>query len=306
MAGRMQAMLVAAASAILSLLMPPITAPFTYVGSAAVMLVTLRRGPQEGLLVLAGAALATALLARLAVGQPVAVVVAMLLLWLPGWLVAWVLRRTVSLARALQSAAAIGGVSILAVYALLGDPAPQWKELLQALLGTALEQGAMELEPGQMDRLLNEAARMMTGTMAAALVLGLIVSLLLARWWQSLLYNPGGFRQEFHPLALPPLMAWLTLGLLLGARLTEGLAASLSLQLGLVAIVPYLFVGLAVLHGLAAKAGTRPGWLVALYVVLLLVPQAAVVLVVLGLLDTWGRFRTRLGGPRGQGPGTDA
>ena len=60
MAGRLRAMLVASAATLLSFLLPPVTAPLGYLGSAAVMLVTLRQGPLEGLVVLAGAAVATA------------------------------------------------------------------------------------------------------------------------------------------------------------------------------------------------------------------------------------------------------
>ena len=52
----MQAMLVAAVAALLSLLLPPLN----YISSAVVGLVTLRRGWREGLIIIAGAGVATA------------------------------------------------------------------------------------------------------------------------------------------------------------------------------------------------------------------------------------------------------
>src|SRR3569623_887288 len=57
MRGRMQAMLVAVAMAILSLILPPMN----YLSSAVIGLVTLRRGWQEGLIIIAGAGAVMAL-----------------------------------------------------------------------------------------------------------------------------------------------------------------------------------------------------------------------------------------------------
>src|SRR3569832_556219 len=51
MRGRVQAMLVAVAMAILSLVLPPMN----YLSSAVIALVTLRRGWQEGLIIIVGA-----------------------------------------------------------------------------------------------------------------------------------------------------------------------------------------------------------------------------------------------------------
>jgi uncharacterized protein YybS (DUF2232 family) len=63
-----------------------------------------------------------------------------------------------------------------------------------------------------------------------------------------------------------------------------------------VALVPFLFVGLAVVHATAARLGLKPAWLVALYVLLLFLPQALVLVVVLGVLDGWFRFRRNASG----------
>ena len=39
-------------------------------------------------------------------------------------------------------------------------------------------------------------------------------------------------------------------------------------------LVPYLFAGLAVLHGIVGAAGRGRGWLVAVYIMLVILPQA--------------------------------
>ena len=296
MAGRLQAMLVAATSSVLSLLLPPITAVLAYVGAGALMLVTLRRGAGEGARVMGGALLATGLFGWLALGHPVPVVIATLILWFPAWVLATVLRGSQSLSWTLQLATAMGVLGVLLAHVLVGDPAAHWRELLEPLGELLMRQAELELSAQQVQELLQQAASLMTGAVAAALLLGLLLSLVLARSWQALLYNPGGFRSEFHALALPGWIGAMALLCLVGARFAaEGLGAFL-LQIGLVVMVPFLFVGLAVLHATAARLGLKPLWLAVLYLLLLFLPQALVLVVVLGILDGWFRFRRSTAG----------
>ena len=294
MAGRLRAMLVAATSAVLSLLLPPVTAVLAYVGAGAVMLVTLRMGPSEGARIMGGALLATGLFGWLALGHPVPVVIATLILWFPAWVLATVLRNSQSLAWTLQLATAMALLGVVLAHVLVGDLAGRWQQVLQPLADLAAQQADLSQE--QTQALLVQVSGLMTGAVAATLLLGLMLSLALGRGWQALLYNPGGFRQEFHDLALPGWMGAAALGCLLGARFAAGEAGNLLLQLGLVALVPFLFVGLAVLHATAARLELKPLWLVALYVLLLFLPQALVLVVVLGVLDGWFRFRRNASG----------
>ncbi len=294
MRGRLPAMLVAATSSVLSLLLPPVTAVLAYVGAGALMLVTLRRGVAEGALVLVGALLATGLFGYLSLGQAQPVVIATLILWLPAWLVAGVLRISRSLPWAVLAATGFGLVAVLLVYAWVDDPAASWRGLLEPLAQEALRHQELGMQPDQVQQLLQQASSMMTGTVAAALVLGLLLSLMLARGWQALLYNPGGFRTEFQQLALPGWFSAITLAGLLLARFTSGTMAAVVLQMGLVVLVPLLFVGTAVVHGIAVKRRLRPWWLISFYVLLFVLPEVVVLVVVIGVLDGWFRFRDRV------------
>jgi len=67
-------------------------------------------------------------------------------------------------------------------------------------------------------------------------------------------------------------------------------------QAVMIMLVPYLFAGLAVIHGLVAGAGRGRGWLIAVYVALAILPQSTLLLAGGGLLDTWIDFRRRFGG----------
>ena len=100
----------------------------------------------------------------------------------------------------------------------------------------------------------------MTGVALSWLVLGIMASLLLARWWQSVLVHPGAFREEFGNLRLGNLAGLLTLGMLLVARLTQDTISEITAQLAMIMLVPYLLAGLAVIHSLVKQSG-RGYWL---------------------------------------------
>lgn len=293
--GRFQAILVAALSGVLAFAQPPLTTLIHYLGAAVVALVTLRIGVTQGLQVLIVATLLTVLFYLAAGTQAATVAVMVLLLWLPCWLVSVVLRQTVNLASAMLTAAALGFVVLMLVYGLAGDPAPWWLERLQSL-EAELDAAGLSLQGMPAQGLLQELSRLLSGIVLASLVLSTICSVLLGRWWQSLLVNPGGLRSEFIGLRLGQGAGLVTLGLMLLAQFTEGVASDMAAQSAMVLLVPYLFVGLAVVHGLVAQTGRGSGWLIAVYIMLAILPQATLLLAGGGLLDTWIDFRRRLGG----------
>jgi hypothetical protein len=297
--GRLQAILTATASGVLAFLLPPWSTLLIYIGAAALSLVVLRIGPLQGLQVLAAATALTALFYQLAGVPAVAIAVTLLMLWLPCWIASGVLWRTASLALAMLGAAALGIVALLLVYVLYGDPAPWWLERFQQFMANLEEIGL--LAQGTPDKeLLQDLSRLMTGVVLASLVLSALCSLLLGRWWQALLVNPGGLRTEFNELRLGQAVGLLTLGGMLVTRFAPEVVGDITAQSVMIMLVPYLFTGLAVLHGLVARAGRGRGWLIAVYVLLAILPQAMLLLAGLGLLDTWIDFRRRFGGSGGK------
>lgn len=288
--GPMQATLVAVVSALLSMLLPPISWVLAYVSGATVALVTLHVGLKQGLQVTVGAVIAAAVIAFLALRAPMLSLGFTLTLWLPTWLSALVLRRTQSLALAVQTAVALGVAGVLLTFALVGDPAQLWQPLLTELRPRFLQHEAFS-DPQQLDQTLAVVAQVMTGSSAAYAVLGVILSLFLGRSWQAMLSNPGGFRDEFNRLRFDHVSGFVALGVLALAGFAQlTVAANLSILL----LVMYLFAGLAVVHGLVARSGASVGWLISLYVLLVVaLLQLVLVLALLGLIDTWVNFRAR-------------
>ena len=122
----------------------------------------------------------------------------------------------------------------------------------------------------------------------------LMVTLLLARFAHAVLDNPGGFGREFRTLQVGrgALIASAVLGV--AAMVLGGDIGALAGDVMGPVTVMLGFQGLAVAHAVVRERGTPTGWLVALYLLLVVPPNLAVpVVAVTGLLDGWVDFRAR-------------
>ena len=289
MRNRWTAALVAALSAVLFWLFPP----FLVISGAVVALVSLRQGAAASAALLGSAGVAAALLAMLAMGSPWPMLQVLLACWLPVALLALVLRATVSLSLTLQGAALLGLLGVAGFYLVLGDPAAWWSGILgqwETRLTTQLTaQPTSQDTLGQLLALLKGWAPYLPGQVTGAVVLVVLSSLLLGRWQQAALFNPGGFRPEFQGLRLGRPMAIGAVALF-GVALVSGWTplANAVLVIGLI----YTVQGLAVVHALAYQWRLSPAWLFLFYL-LLLAPLLSQLVMALGLMDAWADFRQR-------------
>jgi len=127
-----------------------------------------------------------------------------------------------------------------------------------------------------------------------------LLCLILGRYWQAMLYNPGGLRRELHrlrlplPLALTLALLWLSLLLLERYGGPEYGWRGYELMLAL----PLLVAGLALVHALAAQWDTVFG-LVLFYAALILIPPLRTLLVLAAAADSQWNFRARFAAPPG-------
>ncbi len=291
MRGPIQALLVTAAFALTSLI--PVLGILSILSGAAVALVTLRHGAKQGMQVLVGASLISSLFMYFTMGTLALGLIFVLFLWLPLWLLALLLRRTASWSITLDAAVAMGVLVVVIIYIATGDPVQWWTLMLGQVFDVMAAQNTT-MELGLMREQLPKIAEWMTGMLAGAFVLGLIASIMLARWWQSLLFNPGGFRQEVYGLRQSRIATMVVLALLLLSIMKFGVVSRLAADLMVIAVVVYSVAGLALVHALVAVTGKHRGWLVALYVVMFIVPpHAMTALAGIGFADSWMDFRTR-------------
>lgn len=260
--------------------------------SAAVALPTLRQGPKEGAIVLAAALAVMTVISGVVFGVPLGAGYA-LVLWGPMWLLAALLRESARLGWALSGAGAVGIVLVTGIYAAYDHPAALWLEEMRGFLKPMLERGQPGPEAELLWQSLSEFSRYMTGVIAAGLSLSLALSLLIARWWQAMLYNPGGFRSEFLALRLPSGLAYLVLSLMLLAGFAEGVMADIAWNLALPPSLLFLLTGFAVLHALFSGSASGGFWLAGIYVALLFISPLIVVIALIGFSDTWIDWRQR-------------
>ncbi|MBT6057961.1 MAG: hypothetical protein HOG51_07980, partial [Gammaproteobacteria bacterium] len=140
----------------------------------------------------------------------------------------------------------------------------------------------------QLDSLRN----VMTSFMGAVYMFLAIILLMLSRWMQAALYNPGGFQKEFHGLRVEQKVALLLVGLMMLANFEILIPQSWMLYL----VLPLMFSGLALVHAVVAAKKLSSLWLAVLYALIVL-PLIANMIVLLALLDSWYDFRTRLQKP---------
>lgn len=289
--GSSQAILVAVGTAVLAMMLPPLSV----VSGAVIALVTLRSGPRPGAVVMIGSTAFVALLAYISLGNVLPALAFLALLWLPLWILGWVLRNSRSLALATATAGMLGIVGVVAVYATVGDVSAWWQQFLMNIFKPAMEAGGPLADSARVETIFAELSKIMTGIAAAGMSLNALMCLYLARAWQAQLFNPGGFREEFHALRLGQGLAMVSLVFIALSLLPLGVVAHMAGEIVIVILSLYVLQGLALLHAIVAQRKLHIAWLVVLYLVMMFVlPQLMVLVAVLGLVDTWADFRRRL------------
>ena len=291
MRGRLQAVIAVATLAMLSFLFPPLGV----LSAAAVGLVALRQDLKTAVFVLAGATVMTSATILIASGAWLSSLVTLPAMWLPALFLAIVLRNSRSLAMMFEIASAVGVLVVVTIYVSVASPAEWWFEVLSQTMKPVIGQAGLPISDAGIDQLLRDSAALMTGVLAATVVLSQLVAMLIARWWQAQLFNPGGFRSEFHRLMLHRQYAFLALPLFAGALLLPGGAGLFFTDLALVFLMVYAFHGLGVVHGVIGIRRMNPAWILVLYLMILIaMPQMVVVLALMGYGDTWLDFRARV------------
>ncbi len=266
--------------------------------SAALALTALKWGPQRAGIVLV---LSTAVLFALfafAAGTGLtetnyeSVFLFALLQWLPILMIAQLLRVTKSLSLTLNAVVVVGLAMVTLISWLVPESAGMWDRFFNWLLQESVQQ--MEADDPDFSERYRAFLDVMTGIAAASLTLVWMASLLLARWWQSLLDKPGGFRSEFIGLELGKVVAVTGLVIFLTMTFSE---LPLMRELLLVMMSAFLFQGIATVHCLLCALKSAGGWLLVFYALLVMspmVPQVPGLLSMLGALENLIGLRVRM------------
>ena len=262
MRGRWQALAVAVTGSVLVVAAP--------LSAAAVALVTMGRGVRDGAWVVLWALLP-----------------ALILGWVSGdygtgWLLlsvfvaAAALVQTVSLSLALLAVvpvSALGGLALLTFNAGFLDTLlslfDAWIEALQA--------GDNPLE------MVRPTMGQVAGLMAVGNALMASLCVLLGRYWQSELYKPGAFGEEFRALKLPSFWVVVLVVVTVVGAMSSGEWAAWSALAG----IPITVCGFALLHSIARDRKLGGGFLTVSYILWAFVDVLKVGVLVAVLLDAF-------------------
>ncbi|PLW68621.1 hypothetical protein [Pseudohalioglobus lutimaris] len=286
MRGRFQALLltVAGSGSIL----------FCWISAAILALVTLRKGVGAGAQLLLWALLPSGvLLYTVGDSGPLSLLVGTAAL-------AVVLRISVSLPLAVLASIAVGVISGLALMSFGG----QYLEQMVALFGEFLASMEQQLsQGGEPVELARPTAAQIAGMMGAGTGATAVLCLMLGRYWQAALYNPGGFSSEFRLLRYTPAVAT---AMAMAAVALSALGMEYRTW-AVIALLPLSFAGLALVHARVHWKGQGTGWLVGFYLAWLLLDPIKLMVVFAAIADSWFNFRQRWTGKPGQdvSPGDD-
>lgn len=268
----------AAGAAVLTAFLPVLS----LISGAILALVWLRMGRREGLYLLFWVSL-PGFYHLFAQNNP-----DLLLLLLATALLAELLRQTQNWSQVLLAGMGLGSLVALGY---------QWlpEEIQQHFLEVLVNQGGLvqldELSSADQQQVMTLMGLLLNGVITAVQMLMVFVSLFLARWWQALLYNPGGFQQEFHQLRMP---SWYPVAFAV-VLLMVALGVQLLLPLVPLLFVPLVITGLALIHWVVAIKQYNTFWLGMLYVLLLFaLPYLSVLLVLIAMADSLMNLRHRL------------
>lgn len=282
MSGRFNAIVVAAGLGIL---------PVLHVFSAGIVaLVSLRMGVLEGLLTLAGAGMLLGGMGAVMGTGAMQAVTPVLSLWLLALGLAWQLRRTGLLPLMVQTATLLAVIGVLVFLLGSENPLELWKAFLEEAFAPVFAQ--LGNGGGFTDEQLTAMARLMTGLVGAMLVLLSTLAVMIGRWWQGMLDNPGGFGRDFRAYRNGGLATLIASAIFVLSALVDHLVLA---NLAVVILVLFLYQGLAVVHHTIRERRMNTAWLIALYVLMLPMPlHVSGLVMALGLMDGFFDFRARL------------
>ncbi|MBN2690148.1 MAG: hypothetical protein JXR42_06105 [Gammaproteobacteria bacterium] len=209
------------------------------------------------------------------------------------WAMALILRRNNSWTALLEILTSLGVIAVITIN-LLKPEIHVWyaKELINAIgsLNTSfnlhLANTNIQLLATEMSKFVVGANLLFTGTI-------LLSYLLIARYWQAKIYNPGGLQKEWSVVRLHRAFTIISITLILTIFFA---AKPMLLDIALVLLIAFVFAGLSLAHTVLRNLqhGLGNAILVILYFAMIfLFPYISGLLAIAALTDSWYDLRQR-------------
>lgn len=270
--------------AFLCALLSVFSIPIGFIAAIIVGLVTLQKGPKSGFWLLTWVALPTiALLVLRQVGLFDVLIVRCVVIWL----LASLLYRYHTWRLVLEVMACVGVMLIGVLHFFVPHLHQWWTAELTTYIQQLITASHWKLAISPSD-FAARLAPIASGVVLFFFLGSVLLELFVARFWQSLIVDPGAFAKEFIQIRMGSIIAIL-LSLLLVLVLFKIRVAEDAFP---IAILPFFIAGLSILHCLVRQNKKLIFWLVLMYVALFFLPAFAVTAIALiAFIDTCRNFR---------------
>lgn len=282
LSGRLQAVFAITLSTQASLLLLPqfiyLINPFSYLISGSVIsLITLRKGLRYTI-----EALVLSWLILYTLGTVVErSTQEIFIIWLPILFLSGILRSSENQGSLIFFA----GLATIIFYLIIGDLSVWWNEGLRV----AFEQALPPENLSEYQKIFDSMAKLMN----TLVMFYISMTILFARWWQSRLFNPGGFRKEFYALRVPKIVLPIFVVIVILAFISGDLRQDIFRDVLVVLIFMYLIQGLSFAHRTIDKLKLSVSWLIILYCLLMFVPQMGLIISCFGIVDTFSEWHNK-------------
>lgn len=214
------------------------------------------------------------------------------------WVFAVMLRQYGSWTFTLEFAALLGILIISTVHLLYPNVQNWWGDQLTNYYKVIAERGdnvAGAISPETQEQIVAVVKSYATGFVVAMLLLISLLQLLLARWWQAAVFNPGGLGTELRNIK----MGYAAAGFFMAGLLLSYFDNAVVIEIMPIIYMTFCAAGLSLIHVWVARKPSAWTWLGFVYLGLFLVfPYSMVLIAMLALVDTFVDFRKRLVKPK--------
>lgn len=174
------------------------------------------------------------------------------------------------------------------IHFFIPDVASEWQKVLMQFMQNWVSNG--QTEPAYWPEIVNMFSKVGTGVIGFALMCFMFIELMLARFWQSIIYNPGAFKINMLKIRVN---RWVALLLPISLALvifTNNMTITDMLP---VILFPLMVAGLVLIHCVAMSKSQLRFIVPIVYVFTFVFTYAICLWAIIGFIDAWFNFPVR-------------
>lgn len=215
------------------------------------------------------------------------------------WLFAVVLRQFSNWNFTFELAALLGVLAIGIVHLVYPDIQNWWAAQLTAYFAKTADtvgkfspgvSGQAAIPSDVQMQAVATMKQLATGFIVVSILFNAMLQLLIARWWQAVMFNPGGLRKELYQIRLSHIAGAV---FVIGFALAY-LGSDLAIDMMPVIFAVFFAAGLSVIHKMISLTKNGWIWLFLIYLgIIWLFPVSIAIVAMVALLDTGIDIRKR-------------